>query len=117
MQRAIVAVMAIGTGTLIGLIDLTASEVQVAVGMLLFFGAILGFARPRYAVQSALFLGLMLPVVQLIASRHGFHWIDGTKADPGGAFIAMLPAALGVAAGVGLSGIGSNSVKSLPTQV
>ncbi len=94
-------VLAIVAGLVIGWLDLGANEVQPIVALLLVAGGILGLVARRGAWLIALVLGLGVPAV------HAMLWLAGRpqpepSVPPFAVLIAMIPAALGVAAGAGV---------------
>ncbi|MEO7993266.1 MAG: hypothetical protein ABI743_02615 [bacterium] len=99
MDRWISRLFALVTGLIIGLLDLGNGEVQPAVVLLLFFGAVLGFSRPHSARDSALLLGIGIPIMQVVAQINHWQFPGGIAPDPVGAWLSLIPAAMGVAAG------------------
>lgn len=97
----IAVVLAIVAGLVIGWLDLGANEVQPIVALLLVAGGILGLVTRRGAWVVAIVLGLGVPAV------HALLWAMGRpqpepSVPPWSVMIAMIPAALGVAAGAGV---------------
>ena len=93
--------IAIVAGLVIGWIDLGANGVQPIVALLLVAGGILGLVTRRGAWLVAMVLGLGVPAV------HAMLWLAGRpqpepNVPPLSVLVAMIPAALGVAAGVGV---------------
>lgn len=91
-------VVAIVAGLIIGWLDLRATEVQPIAALLLVVGVILGLVTHRGAWLVASVLGLGVPAV------HAALWLAGRPqpfpvTPPWSVLIAMVPAALGVAAG------------------
>lgn len=90
--------VAAAAGLVIGWLDLGANEVQPIVALLLVAGGILGLVTRRRAWLVAIVLGLGVPAV------HALLWLTGRpqpepSVPPFAVLIAMIPAALGVAAG------------------
>ena len=94
-------VLAIVAGLVIGWLDLGANEVQPIVALLLVAGGILGLVTRRGAWLVAIVLGLGVP------TAHAMLWLSGRpqpepNVPPLAVFIAMIPAAIGVAGGAGV---------------
>lgn len=101
LTKALLVVVTIALGTLVGYTDLRAEEVQPAALMLATFGAVLGGAYPEGAWRRALMLGLSVPVAHLVSQYTGRvlpypvpHFAD--------TFLALIPAFVGTYLGVGL---------------
>lgn len=101
LTKALLALVTLALGTLVGFTDLRAEEVQPAVLMIVSFGALLGAAYPEGAWRRALMLGLSVPVAHLVAQYTGRvlpypvpHFLD--------TFLALIPAFVGTYLGVGL---------------
>ena len=84
-------------GILTGWIDSNANEVQLAVLMLLAFGAFLGFAEPRRAWRWAVLLAMWIPLFAITGAVVGVK--PFTVNETLGSLIAFVPALVGVYAG------------------
>src|SRR5215213_7620155 len=88
-------------GTLTGLTDLRAEQMQPAALTLATFGCMLGAAYPDGAWRRALVLGLSVPLAQVISSVTGVV-LPYPAPRLGEAFLALIPAFVGTYLGVGL---------------
>ncbi len=85
-------------GIIVGWFDVKATEVSISVLMLLAFGIFAGFAAPRSAWLSALFLGIWVPVFALVAAN--LHLTNPTTVELVTSFLSLLFAFAGAYAGV-----------------
>ena len=91
-------------GWLTGFINLSTSEAQFPVLLLLAFGFFLGFTTPKSVWKQAIVLGLFVPLSQFI-------WIEVTNqnelffSDGVGSLISFLPAFGGVYLGKFIAGV------------
>jgi hypothetical protein len=85
-------------GVLVGLMDVRATEVQMAILLLLGFGFFAGFNQPRRAWRWGLLLGVWVPLFAFIAVGVGLtQWHMQAQL---GSIMALVPAFLGTYAGV-----------------
>jgi succinate-acetate transporter protein len=91
-----------GTVT-VGLADLVASEVQVAVALLLLFGGSLGFIAGRWAWVWGLVLGCSVFCAHALAAVCGYQPPYLVQPNLLVTFLAMIPALLGSFVGAGLN--------------
>ena len=84
-------------GVIIGMIDLTATEVQLPALMLLTIGFFAGYAKPKYAWVWALLLGIWVPLAEFTALAIGLK--IGYRPDILASSIALVPAFVGAYGG------------------
>ncbi|HZY44594.1 MAG TPA: hypothetical protein VFF70_07585 [Anaerolineae bacterium] len=96
----VIIVNAIVVAVIIGWIDFHATEPQPAAFLLIIFGAIFGFLRPRSAWRWAIILGLSLFVTELIFPLFGLQPIDPPQPNVFATLFALIPAFIGTYAGV-----------------
>ena len=101
LTKAVLAVVTIAIGTLVGYTDLRTEEVQPVVLMIVTFGAVMGAAYPDGAWRRALMLGLSVPLAHLVAQYTGrvLPYPIPRFADT---FLALIPAFVGTYVGVAL---------------
>ncbi len=99
--------LALYLGLLVGLTDLRTDDPQLPALLLITFGLFLGFAQPRAAWRWALVLGLWIPVLGLIARTAGVT--DAQFSDVLVSLVVLVPALVGVYAGVFLGRLSSHS--------
>jgi hypothetical protein len=101
LTKAVLMLVTIALGTLVGYTDLRAEEVQPAVLMIVSFGAVLGAAYPDGAWRRALMLGLSVPLAHLVSHYTGrvLPYPVPRFADT---FLALIPAFVGSYIGVAL---------------
>lgn len=90
--------LALYLGLLVGLTDLRSDDPQLAALLLITFGLFLGFAQPKAAWRWALILGPWVPGLGLIA--RATKVTSAPLSDVLFSFIALVPALIGVYAGV-----------------
>jgi len=90
--------LALYLGLLVGLTDLRTDDPQLPALLLITFGLFLGFAQPQAAWRWALILGLWVPALGFIASAASVT--TAQLSDVFFSFIALVPALVGVYAGV-----------------
>ena len=91
----------LGIGAFAVNVDLHNDEVQAAVLVLGAGGFVIGLMCPRAAWWSALLLGLSIPVGDYFAPRIGLVNVPPAPFNSG-AFLALIPAFIGVYSGVGV---------------
>jgi hypothetical protein len=101
LTNAVLALLTVAFGTLAGIPDLAAADVQPAALLILSFGAVIGAAYPDGAWRRALMLGLSVPLAHVVAQVTGTvlpypvpHFAD--------TFLALVPAFVGTFLGVGV---------------
>jgi hypothetical protein len=92
------SIIALGMGVFAVSVDLHNDEVQATVLVLVVSSFVLGAGWPQGAWRWALILGLMIPVGDYVLPRLGLLAIP--QAFNAGAFLALVPAAIGTGAGV-----------------
>jgi hypothetical protein len=104
--------LALFTGLVVGFIDLHSDEIQLPALLLLAFGFFLGFAQPKNAWRWALYLGIWVPIFGNLRI-----FIEGTPdkliSEGLGSLLALLPAFLGVYAGVGIEWLNMHGGKTI----
>ena len=101
LTKAVLVLVTLAVGTLVGYPDLRAEEMQPAVLMIVSFGAVLGAAYPDGAWRRALMLGLSVPLAQLV-SRYTGHVLPYPVPRFADTFLALIPAFVGSYIGVAL---------------
>lgn len=103
-DRTWVACLLCLTGAVtVGAADLIASEVQVAVALLLVFGGLLGFVAGRWAVVWGLVLGCSVFSAHALAAIGGYQPPYQVRPNLLATFLAVIPALLGSLGGAGLA--------------
>jgi hypothetical protein len=94
--------LALALGLVIGWIDIHQSEVQVAAFLMLVCGALLGGCQQRGAWLSGILLGSGIVLFHLIRVALGLGSLqNGPQPNVFAGFLALIPALIGVAVGVG----------------
>ncbi|HET7459485.1 MAG TPA: hypothetical protein VFJ74_17675 [Gemmatimonadaceae bacterium] len=101
LTKAVLFLVTIALGTLVGFSDLRMEEVQPVALMLLSFGLVLGAAYPEGAWRRALMLGLSVPLAHLVSQYTGRVLPYPVPSFAAG-FVALIPAFVGSYIGVGL---------------
>lgn len=113
VAHTVLALLTVGLGTLAGVPDLSAAEVQPAALLILSFGTVLGAAYPDGAWRRAVMLGLSVPLAHVVAQVTGTvlpypvpHFAD--------TFLALVPAFVGTFLGVGIRRLLAPAQKEQP---
>ncbi len=99
-QTLFVLLLSLIFALLINLIDQRATEVQATLMVLLPLCFLLGLLHPRRAWLWALIIGLSLPFTALLSLATGWFPLQEIPTPPYAALIALIPAFIGVYAGV-----------------
>jgi hypothetical protein len=101
LTNSVLALVTVAFGTLVGIPDLSAANVQPAALLILSFGAVLGVAYPDGAWRRAVMLGLSVPLAHVVAQVTGtvLPYPVPHLADT---FLALVPAFVGTFVGVGV---------------
>ncbi|HEY4101109.1 MAG TPA: hypothetical protein VGM20_09555 [Gemmatimonadales bacterium] len=92
------SILALGIGVFAVSVDLHNDEVQATVLVLVVSSFVLGLGWPRGAWRRALILGLMIPIGDYVLPRLGL--LATPQPFNAGAFVALIPAAIGTGAGI-----------------
>lgn len=111
--KAVLVLLSVAFGSIVGYTDLGAADVQPAVLLLASFAALLGAAFPDGAWRRGLLLGLSVPVAHVISQLTGTvlpypvpRFVDS--------FFALVPTMVGSYLGVGLRRIMAPTQKEQP---
>ena len=97
--RLVLPFIALLAGLLIGVIDLRATEVVVAVGLILVATLALAVASPRQAWLTGLLVGLGIPLLYLMALAFGIRPVDPPRPNLLPTLPALIPASVGAGLG------------------
>lgn len=104
-HRSLVTPAAVLTALALGAfavsVDLHNDEPQAAALILVIGGGVLGLLAPHGAWRWAILLGLAIPVGDFLGPRLGLSSVAPQPFNAG-AFVALIPAAIGTAIGAGL---------------
>lgn len=98
-------VMALTLGSIVGLIDMQAKEVQLPALLVLVFAGIPGYLHPRRAWLWAITIGASILLVHLLAGLFGYTAPYAVEPNVFATLIALIPAFIGAYMGVLLRGI------------
>lgn len=100
-------------GTLTGLTEMRAEQLQPAALTLATFGCMMGVAYPDGAWRRALMLGLSVPLAHLISAATGVV-LPYPVPRFAEAFLALIPAFVGTYLGVGLRWVAASQQQKHP---
>ena len=83
-----------------GIIDFNSYEVQLPALCVLIASAAFGFLNPKYSWLSAILIGTGIVIIHVIAVNFGYKPAYNVPSNPLTGLVALIPAAIGTAAGI-----------------